>query len=436
MIVGDGHQHVIASFESDFTRDAFGKLRVSQPFPAFSSKAEYSKNRHTWWEVNEAGAQVNEAIQSGADSTISLPIPAIAGRSLIRQTRSWFPYQPGNSHRPLLTFAMRANEPGIRKRIGLFSEKNGIFFEQGSDGIYYIVLRSSSSGTIQERKIPQTEWNLDTFISTGIRNPSGINEETIRPEDGALFTLENTQIFDVDLEWLGVGMVRCGFNIDGETYFAHEFCNAGFEITTYMKTASLPMRYEITNITGVNTGSLLQICQGLHVEGGSQLWGYPQVASTELVAVSAPANVWTGVLAVRPKSTFYGYENRSTIIPVSYQMTISSNGICYSQMIHGASITGKTWTQVDSDVNYASASEYTTAITAAQYTGGHIHKKEYLSASNKGEIQSGADFIQNLYVNRGYNYLDDASSETYMMAVYPIGNAATIYGSIEIAEVY
>ncbi|NIP56129.1 hypothetical protein GWN42_31315 [candidate division KSB1 bacterium] len=433
MIIGDGTQHSKISIENDFTRDAFGKLRVSNPYPGFSSKAEYSKNNHVWWEVDETGAQVDIATQSGTSSTIEMPIAAVAGSSLIRQTRSWFPYQPGNSHRPIITFAMRAPAPGIVKRVGLFSRENGIFFEQGADGIYYIVLRSSSSGIIVERKIAQSEWNIDTFSTNGL-NPSRVNEEFERKEDGTLFSFENTVILDIDLEWLGVGLVRVGFNIDGETFYAHEFRNSGFETTTYMKTASLPIRYEITNVTGENTGSLLQICQGLHIEGGSELWGVPQVASTIITPVSALANAYKGVIAVRPRSLFYTYENRATIIPTNFEMRVISNGLCYVELLHNASITATGWAPIDASADTESATEFTTNITA--YSGGHVHKRFYIAADNKGSLLQGSEFIQNLYLNRGYDHTVDADAETYMVVIYPLGNAADVYANLEVAEVY
>jgi hypothetical protein len=62
-----------------------------------------------------------------------------------------------------LTFAVQFDLPvsGIRRRIGLFDYENGFYFEDGGNGEYYCVLRSSTSGSINETRVPRSQWNGD-----------------------------------------------------------------------------------------------------------------------------------------------------------------------------------------------------------------------------------------------------------------------------------
>lgn len=80
--------------------------------------------------------------------------------------------------------------------------------------------------------------------------------------------ITKAQIFWVDIEWLGVGSVRCGFVINGQYILAHTFHHANIESTTYMQTACLPIRYEIRNTTSGSGGNLKKICSTVISEGG------------------------------------------------------------------------------------------------------------------------------------------------------------------------
>jgi len=434
-VIGNGKQISKVQIGDSAALDAFGRIRVSNIFTAFSSKFEYSKLNHLWHEVDETGTAVDQAVHDPDSSSIDMPIPATLNRALIRQSRQWIAYQPGNSHRPLLTGAFSTATAGIRKRFGLFSSNDGIYFEQSESGVYYIVLRSSSTGSLVERRIPQSQWNIDTFSTSG-KNPSGINETTVRDEDSALFSFENSQILDIDLEWLGVGRVRVGFNIDGNTYYANHFKNAGFSSATYMGTASLPIRYEITNLTGANTGTMKQICQTVKTEGGSDLWGYPQTASNGVTKITTVAGVPTAVLAVRPRATFYGKENRVSSLPVGFTILTAGNFVVYYQLIHYASVTSGTWTQIDTSANHASACDYAVGADITAFSGGHIHKKGYITADNKGTSLTGSDILQILPISRGYDATVDADAETYLLVVTSIGGAVDVYSTIELADIY
>ena len=96
------------------------------------------------------------------------------------------------------------------------------------------VKRSSVTGSLVNTEISQSNWNVDPLNGNG---PSGLTLD-----------LTKVQIIWFDFEWLGSGTVRCGFIINGVYIHCHSFQHANVTEGTYMTTASLPQRVEITNL--------------------------------------------------------------------------------------------------------------------------------------------------------------------------------------------
>jgi hypothetical protein len=119
--------------------------------------------------------------------------------------------------------------------VGYYDDSNGLFVEL-QDSTINFVLRSTKTGVVTEDRISQSNWNIDPLNGSG---PSGITLD-----------ITKAQILFIDFEWLGVGTVRVGFVIDGKIYYANYFNHANIIDSTYMKTATLPISYEIKN-TGV-----------------------------------------------------------------------------------------------------------------------------------------------------------------------------------------
>ena len=239
--------------------DAFGRLRVSNPFTLFDTQARYYDHGQ-FSNVNVGTANV---VYVASQSSYQLNVGSANGDSVIRESKRVFAYQPGKSQLTMDTFCFATPKTNLRQRVGLFGANNGVFFE--NDGTYnYMVIRSQSFGN--EERVRQDAWNGDRLNgSGGITNPSNI---TLYPD--------RTQIFYADVEWLGVGSVRVGFVINGAYVLCHTFHHAnqlGFD-RVYMTTATLPIRYEITN-TGATSGAsmMTQICSTVISEGGYNSFG-------------------------------------------------------------------------------------------------------------------------------------------------------------------
>jgi hypothetical protein len=148
--------------------DAFGRLRVSEPYTLFDSQNLYIDGD----QFSNITANSGSVTYVPAESSFNLAVTTANGSSVIRQTRTTQAYQPGKSLLTMNTFAMAELTAGCRQRIGYFTSANGVYFEaDGTD--LYLVIRSSASGALVEERIAQADWNTNTLKSATSPNPSG-----------------------------------------------------------------------------------------------------------------------------------------------------------------------------------------------------------------------------------------------------------------------
>lgn len=225
--------------------DAFGRLRVSNPVTLFDSQNLYLDGQQ--FSQTLTGSGTRTYVQN--ESSFNLTVGTGTTDSVIAQSKTTQAYQPGKSLLVMNTFAMAAPASNLVQKVGYFTEKNGVYFEQSGAGDLYLVIRSSTTGSPVEERILQSSWNGDPLV--------GLDPTLV-------------QIFWCDIEWLGVGSVRCGFVIDGQFIVCHTFNHANTPGNTkvYMTTATLNPRYEIYK-TGAGTGGTMkQICSTVISEGG------------------------------------------------------------------------------------------------------------------------------------------------------------------------
>lgn len=236
--------------------DAFGRLRVSSNHILLSAQQNFNGLSLTF-----ATSSANNAAlyyDNSASATV-LSASADSGSYAIFQSKKYFLYRSGQSHFITMTFASGSQETGVTKRIGYFDSNDGVFLEITPSDVSFVI-RSTVTGTFNERKVSSGSWNIDSFNGTGV--------------SGITLDVGKTQILLFDLQWLGTGRVRCGFDIDGEILYAHEFLNANIYDNVYMRTSTLPVRYEIENTTGTGGGKLSSLCCSVVREGGDEEPGY------------------------------------------------------------------------------------------------------------------------------------------------------------------
>ena len=350
--------------------DAFGRLRISQPLTLFDSTHRFADNG-LWATSNTAG---NSSYSfSNNQSLITMTVGTTANAEVIRETTKVFSYQPGKSLLTMSTFAMETPKANVRQRVGYFGGENGIYFENSSNTNYF-VLRSNTSGNVTETRVAQTDWNVDKFDGTGYSAQSGGAEHT-----GGL-DVSKTNILWMDIEWLGVGDVRCGFVVDGKMVPAHIFHNDNKNIVPYMTTATLPLRYEIKN-TGVTTSNstMKQICSTVISEGGYELYGSQQAIQTP---INAPidltvAGTYYNLISLRLKTERL---DAVAILTAISLIGLTNNAYYNWQVRAGGTTTGGTWVSAGDN----SAIEY--KIDAATITGGRILASGFTTSTTQSTV--------------------------------------------------
>jgi hypothetical protein len=90
----------------------------------------------------------------------------------IRMTRRRFPVRPGVGLQWFGTWCWDGNDVGVVKRCGWNTGFNGMFFELSGSDMNAVVRRRLPDGTLNETRVPRSEFNGDKLDGTG---PSGEN---------------------------------------------------------------------------------------------------------------------------------------------------------------------------------------------------------------------------------------------------------------------
>jgi hypothetical protein len=348
--------------------DAFGRLRTSSPLTLFDSSHRYRDNNLWTNLIVGSGSTVGFVTTQGL---INIGIGTTSGDSVIRETTKVFSYQPGKSLQILNTFVMNGPKTNLRQRAGYYGADNGIYFEVagiGSTSVSFVE-RSLVTGVLSETRVPQIQWSEDTLDGTG---PSG-------------YTLDVSkgQIMWTDIEWLGLGTVRVGFVINGEFVHCHSFHHSNLIQSTYITTASLPLRLEIAN-TGITTSAstLKQVCSSVISEGGYELRGLQQGIQTPITApvdLPTPAGTYYPVISIRLKSS----PNRldAIVILTAISLLGVTNNANYNWQVRASATTsGGVWVDAGSD----SAVEY--KLDGGTVSGGRVLASGFLNSTQQSSV--------------------------------------------------
>ena len=386
--------------------DAFGRQRVSSPETIFDLTHLYDKQPLYVEELLVTGGTTTHLPNEAA---VQLNVTTTVGSRAVRQTKRYFNYQPGKSLLVLLTGVLTSvSNTGITSRIGLFDNAadksvdvsgNGIFFEY-SGGVLKIVKRSYVTGAQVDTAVVAASWSEgDKLDGTG---PSGIT-----------FDPTKSQIFWIDLEWLGVGSVRCGIVVDGVFITLHKFHHANLISTVYMGRASLPIRYEIERVSGATNGSMKQICATVISEGGYTNTG--RVFSRSMTATRNINTTEIPLMAIRLRA---GY-TRATLKALEVELMTTSNQSMIYNVRYGATLTGATWISHDAA---NSGVEY--SITPTAFSGGRVVNSGMLSSVGKTAIANNGDTFDAASCD-----ISGSVPEIVVITAVATGNTAT-YGSI------
>jgi hypothetical protein len=310
--------------------DAFSRLRTSEGLSLFDSSFKYDLRPLLFYQVSGNGGSISHDPQK---VSAVLSVGTLSGSSAILQSKQYHRYLPGKSQFIVTSQVPGAPVANVVKRFGYFDASNGIFFEQNGTTDIAFVIRSGVSGSIVDRRVVQSGWNLDKLDGTG---PSRIRLD-----------LSKAQIFIADLQWLAMGRVRVGFDINGQIVYCHEFLNANNLDVPYMQTAHLPIRWEVNNSAASAGGSMLATCAAVQSEGGLEKdEGFT-------FSVSTPATIATNdttrtiLLAIRPTTGYYGKVNRVLIQPQNSSVLAGNNPVIVEAWYNPTFNGGGAWQQAN-----------------------------------------------------------------------------------------
>lgn len=343
--------------------DAFSRLRVSTPTTLFDSKMLVDAVPLFWDDQQVTGSGTTSTYQTN-QSMVRMAVGNLTAGKRVRQTFRRFNYRPGKSLLVMMTGVLGAGQSGITRRLGQFEDKNGLFF-QLSGSTLSVVKRTYTSGSPVDTAIAQASWNLDTLDGNG---PSGITLNTA-----------NSQIFIIDYQWLGVGRVRFGFNIDGQIRYCHQMLNANTIALPYTQTPNLPLRYEISNDGTGAAAALNQISSTVMSEGGIEDTGIVRSVdrgATELITLNN-TSIYP-LIAIRLQA---GRSQDASITPLNLSAYCSTNAGFRWTLLLNPTVVGTAFNFVAIPNSAVEADVGTTnATTITSGTGTRI-MSGYVSAS-------------------------------------------------------
>ena len=440
-IVSTKNRLPVDAVYSGTTGDAFGRLRVAEPFTLGDYKHLYAIDPNFIDFTANGGSVVFTANTASATLSTNNSTSSVS----VHQTKFYHSYQPGKSQVILSSVVFGYAQQNVTKRTGYMDDRDGIYFEQvGSNtsdgtnnGTLNFVIRSFVTGTPLEtdigsykRRVPQSQWNVDRCDGTGA---SGFNINTSK-----------TQLICIDFQWLGVGRVRVGFVHDGAIIIAHEYYHSNVLDTVYLSNPNLPVRCEIRNTGTTSGGSMGQICATVISEGGYNESGLDWSVVSDARTTATPSATELPLIALRLKNTFKTYPNRLSVKLENLSLYAETNSIIFKiiklpNQSYLANSTGAlVWTSADSD----SGCEYCVNANTYDSANGDMllsgfvpsgSSQNSLSPVNLGGISSAK---KNIIVQN----FDSSNSEVYVVVVRTITTAgnqsATVAAALQWREIY
>jgi hypothetical protein len=377
--------------------DAFGRLRVSEPYTLFDSQNRYAADNQ--FDVSTTGTGSTTFLSN--EAAVKMEVTGAGVGSVTRQSYRSFPYQPGKGLLVLATFVMDSStSANLTQQVGYYNASNGVFFKRTGSTLSF-VLRTSTSGSPSDARFAnQADWNGDKLNGTGA---SGLTLDLTKP-----------QILWMDFEWLGVGSVRCGFIINGQYIVCHTFNTANvYGSSVYMTTATLPVRYEIVTTTSAVAASMKSICCTVISEGGFEQTSVDHVARRTTV-LGTIGSTFLPVVSIRLASTALG----AVVLPNRVQVLPTTNQNYEVALVKNPTLTAASWAAVPTDANV----EYDVSATAT--TGGSIVQTDYVTTS-------GSAGVSNTSLPSAYNFDLQLGasiagvSDIYTVAIRTVSGATT-----------
>jgi hypothetical protein len=311
--------------------DAFGNLQVSQQMYLGLYKYDYGVDWGLLHPTFTFGAYYTTSSYYGG---VILTNPTTSGSVTRIQSHMYHPYDAGTAQKWIGSFVCGdSGKNNLIRRWGYFDDKDGLFFEL-SGSAFSVVVRNSSTGVVVETKVPQSEWNSDRCDGTG-------GELNLSNAD---LDVTKGTVYGIDFQWLGVGRVRFGIVWNGANITCHEFDHNAELDRPYMRTGTLPARFEQLNVdTTLSISQISSFSMAVLASSRNDPFTEQQVGqTTDLTVLVSNTSSFKPYLSVRSKQLYQGKENRIVAIPTQLEVYAHSSPIVY-QLRKWSVLDGATW---------------------------------------------------------------------------------------------
>ena len=365
--------------------DAFGRVDSSIPNTIRNYQFNLPTDKIFCRLLQNGGQQISHSAYSATELATTSDVGSIACIT----SNLYHYYTPAISQLITMTIVLSdSGKAGNLRQWGYMDDSDGLFFELNGQTLN-VVVRNSTSGTVQETRIPQSQWSSNRVNGEG--GTFNINN--------AILDVTKDNIYWIDFQWLGAGRVRFGVYINGLKIVCHEVQNTNKSPRPYMRSGSLPIRYRCEN-TGVTSGvsSITAFCASV-LAGGTiepvfNSFGRLHVGQ-ELV--NSDTNRFV-ISSMRVKQTFDGRNNHSIALPKAFSVYTKDQPIVF-EIVRNGTLTGTAsetpWSRNPSD---DSASEFDYAYN--EISGGDVIVSRILAANTVSDI----DLTEQFGLNRELLY--------------------------------
>lgn len=382
---------------------AFGELRVSNPFTLTDIINKYGRDsRLISTSVAGGGTVTNLYSMSG----FALAVGATNGDAALARTNEYYRYQSNRGQQIMLSVIHSdVGHANQTRNWGNYDNDDGLMFRLSGTTVQ-VVRRTSTGeggGTIGspfESVVSQASWNVDTLNGSG---PSGI-------------TLDITKghIFEIRYQWLGVGNIF--WFID--SHLVHISALAGVLAYPFMRTATLPLTWEVINTGASSAGTMNAICGHVTSESGEEP---PSLSFATQGSKQTSSAAEFPVVSIRLASTLSTVDNRISVVPTLLDLAETNNGDVWIFMRLNPTLTGPAWGAVDS----RSGVEVDT--TASATTGGQLIARFSLPALGVKTLDIDKFFKLGSKVIRRDSYT--GTSDIFSISIQRITGANPLVGA-------
>lgn len=369
------------------------RLRTASSKTLLSTRFAYDEQPFIFQTLENVNGSVDYIAERDA---VDLTIGGAAGDKVVRSSNEFFHYQSYRETQFGQGFRFPDHVDGLRCRLGGFFTEDGAFLERDESGTLNIVRRSNASGSATEERVPQSDWNVNTFFESDnhIKNPSGI-----------VLNDSMTQMLKIGLLWYGAGYIYVGFQFGQEIYIAHVFQGANVRQLPILGEPTVPLRWEIENVSATGQSSTLSTYgASATIEAGEfEDVGFVHSISSRNtgIATQTESNQFVRLLTIRPSAIFKGKTNRTKVEPLIFGVYFEAepHDIILARDVPMDNEGTANWQPVGDE----SAVEYALDVVGNNLDEGVSRLEDFAPADNKGggKANVNADTRNPLVVNAG-----------------------------------